>query len=152
MPSWVSMVFTRTFSKYSEFFLFASQNCLHTCFCICGQQICTSSGLWVPVRCSVNQGAQSSMKMLFSAWWPPPESEGSREDESISGVAASHLDGGLRSVSSHHWRLADWLGGWPMFTKVWQQNVASSTLFCFGLTESLTVSRKACLVAPKEKV
>lgn len=61
---WVSKQFARTFSRHSEFYLFSSQNCLHTCFCICGHQICGSSGLWVPVRCSVSQGAQSSMKML----------------------------------------------------------------------------------------
>lgn len=61
---WASKQFARTFSRHSEFFLFASQNCLHTCFCICGHQTCGSSGLWVPVRCSVSQGAQSSMKML----------------------------------------------------------------------------------------
>lgn len=45
--------------------LFASQNCLHTCLCICGHQICCSYGSWVLARCSVSQGAQSSMKMLY---------------------------------------------------------------------------------------
>lgn len=50
--------------RQSAFFLFSSQSCFHTCFCIRGHQTCGSSGLWVPVRCSVSQGAQSSVKML----------------------------------------------------------------------------------------
>lgn len=84
---------------------------------------------------------------LFSAWWPPPESEGSQKDDSISGIAASHLgmEGCIQRTFSHL-TTGDWL-----LDRVDAECLPKSTSRASPAPHS-SLPRGACEAASKEEV